>query len=62
MNQIFQYDQDPQVSEELLRFLRTKFPLEGFKNVRGIEQLYRYQGAQDVIDVLHAAAIRQSQG
>jgi hypothetical protein len=62
MNQIFQNDQDPQVSEELLRFLQTKFPLAGFKNVKGIEQLYRYQGAQDVIDVLTAAALRQSQG
>lgn len=63
MDQIFQTDQSvPQVSEELLRFLKTKFPLEGFKNVRGIEQLYRYQGAQDVIDFLTVAAQQQSPG
>jgi hypothetical protein len=63
MNQIFHDDEsEPQVTEELLRFLKTKFPLEGFKNVRGIEQLYTYQGSQEVIDLLTGVYLRQTQG
>jgi hypothetical protein len=60
MEQIFNSDPtEPQVTEEFLQFLQRKFPLEGFKNVRTEQHLYRYQGAQDVIDFLQGVRARQ---
>lgn len=44
--------QCPPVTDELLRFLRSKFPLEGFLNVKNEGELKTYQGAIDVITVL----------
>lgn len=61
MQQIFSSDPlEPLISEEVIKFLQSKFPLEGFRNVRSFEQLQRYQGALDVIDLLKATHARQN--
>lgn len=54
-HQIFNTDPNaPMVTEGLIDHLQKLFPLEGFKNVKGVEQLYLYQGAQQVIDHLRS--------
>lgn len=61
MQQVFNTDPtEPHVPEELLRFLQTKFPLAGFRNVRSEKQLDRYQGAIDVVEILEVMFQRQT--
>lgn len=42
----------PPVHPKLLAYLERMYPLEGYKNVRTLEDLQRYNGAQEVLDRL----------
>ncbi|KQR67878.1 hypothetical protein ASG03_10180 [Rhizobium sp. Leaf341] len=42
----------PQVTQELLDHLKTKYPLRLFKEMKSYEEVKEYQGKQEVIDYL----------
>lgn len=61
MDQIFSdTNSEPEVPLVLLKYIQDQFPLEAFKNVSSERELYRYQGAQDVIDFLQVLYERQN--
>lgn len=48
----------PPVPPALLEYLRKTFPLEGYKNVKNLEELQRYNGVQELID--HLTSLEES--
>lgn len=60
MTKVFTDSEYPQITDGLLQYLEKVYPLAGFMNTRGVEDLERYKGARDVIDHLQALYMSQN--
>lgn len=57
MSKVFTQSEHPEITESLLQYLDSVYPLSGFMSAFGVEDVYRYKGHRDVIDHLRSLRI-----